>query len=344
MNQNKEPGCWLLRVPIRRSFTPIPNYIMNNDDILEEPPPSYEEATGGPSNSQARPQPPPLPPRTSTAKPSNHTPSDSTPGTASAHPHGHPAQTFTQLLPPSQSAPRQFPPTINLYRESFPGGLQRRYHLGEHQTTPLYGVSVSAGFGALRASLVLHDGPTENHAALATVTYEHYGGRVQVHLPPGAPAPAPAPARAHEPVELQTPSVMTPSFGYFRFRVDVPRGGAAAAAAGPDGTTVAWHKEAYEWRRSNSLAIGGLGGAAQGWQLVRLADELPPGGRTVAGTGPPSGDGHEVVAACTVAVMSLTKLWKFCFLGTGVSGALGERWAVMAVVTGLILWNRETVR
>lgn len=84
--------------------------------------------------------------------------------------------------------------------------------------------------------------------------------------------------------------------------------------------------------------MGALGpGAGQGWVLVRLANDLPPGRRVL---GPPSGDGHEVVAACTSAVLSITKVWKFCFLGTGASGALGERWAVMAVVTGLVTWNR----
>lgn len=320
----------------------------NDDDILDEPPPSYEEATGASSSSQARPQPPPLPPRTSTAKPDGP-PSGSNPFASAHHaplppqppqPQPQPPQTFAQLLPPSQIVTCQFPPTINLYRESFPGVLQRRHHLGEHQATPLYAVAVSAGFAGLRASLVLHNGPTENHAPLAAVTYEHWGNRMRVDLPPLPPPPggrgAGAPPPRAAPVELQTPGVMTPSFGYFRFRIEVPR-----PAGGAAGVETAWVKEAYEWRRSNSLAIGGLGGASQGWKLVRLADELPPGGLSVAGTGPPSGDGHEVVAVCTAAVMSMTKLWKFCFLGTGVSGALGERWAVMAVVTGLILWNRE---
>lgn len=140
-----------------------------------------------------------------------------------------------------------------------------------------------------------------------------------------------------QPIPVAAPGLMSSTF---TFRVEVPW-----PVAGPNGgSNVQWRKEAFEWRRSNSLAVSALGGSSQGWKLVRLSKELPPGGRTVAGTGPPSGDGFEVVAACTTAVMSLTKLWKFCFLGTGVSGALGERWAVMAVISGLATWDRENRR
>lgn len=126
----------------------------------------------------------------------------------------------------------------------------------------------------------------------------------------------------------------------FSFSVEIPWPSSTA----PNSSEVTWRKEPYEWRRSNSYAVGGLGGSSQGWKLVRLSNELPPGGLTMSGSGPPSGDGHEVVAVCTNAVMSMTKLWKFSFLGTGLSGALGERWAVMAVMTGLVIWDRDSRR
>lgn len=330
--------------------------------------------------------PPPLPPRTATStsttttnKPNNnYNNNNNTSPTADARPpqpqpqphpqhhHRPPAQDFAQLLPRSHLVRRQFPPAVNLYREAFPGApLQQRFFLAEHQPAPLYAVSASpwGGLGAA-AALVLHNGPTDDYPPLATVAYRIGGGggggagaggdpmgrRADVSLPPLVPSGA-APGARVEPVAVRLPTRMSRVFG---FHVEVPWGpapgtaGVDPAAAGATAAGVeAWRRESYEWRpSSHSLAVGGLGGASQGWQLVRLERELPPpaGGFAVAGTGPPSGDGYEVVAACTTAVMSMTKLWKFAFLGTGVSGALGERWAVMAVVTGLVIWDRENRR
>ncbi|CAN8102468.1 unnamed protein product [Discula destructiva] len=299
----------------------------NHDDIPDEPPPSYQEATGNPSHTfRPESQPPPLPPRQPSKRqqqPPHLSASTShssiSPPSPSPSPSTHqPAQTFSQLLP---TVNRQFPPTINLYRDALPGGpLQRRLFLGEHQYPPLYAVGVWVG------AVVLHNGPSDDFPPLATVAFQDpLGSRMAVSLPPtGAPDIIP-PQPVHATLSRG---------GTLSFSVEVPWAGEGC------------RREAFEWRRTrNSAAVGALGGATQGWKLVRLANELPPGGGagrgTGAGTGPPSGDGHEVVAVCASAVMSLTKLWKFCFLGTGVSGLLGERWAVMAVSTGLVTWDRD---
>jgi hypothetical protein len=305
---------------------------MNNRDLFDdEPPPSYEEATGRPSITNRPTQngaPPPTPPRPANNK-INTTPNGpSTPGgpaSPTVTPHT-PAQTFQQIIPASQQTARQFPPAFNLYRDAFPGG-PRSYFLGEHQATPLYSVTAGWTAAAGGSSVVLHNGPSDDHAPLATVAYDLTGRHMRVSLPP-------LPGRNRsEPVSVQTPTFMSAKFA---FTVEVPW-------PGPGGAT-AYRKETFEWRRSNSLAIGGLGGRSQGWKLVRLSNELPPGGLAVSGSGPPSGDGHEVVAVCTDAVMSMTKLFKFSFLGTGLSGALGERWAVMAVTTALVIWDQERRR
>jgi hypothetical protein len=327
---------------------------MNTRDLLEEePPPSYEEATGRPSITH-RPNPngapPPTPPRPANSNKINTTPDGpGTPGGGGGGPSSSsslssptvtphtPAQTFQQILPAVTSqqnhTARQFPPAFNLYRDAFPG-LPRSYFLGEHQASPLYAVTAGWTAAAGGASLVLHNGPSDYHAPLATVAYDLTGRHMRVSLPP-------LPGRSRsEPVSVQTPTFMSARIA---FTVEVPwpgPGGAAAAAT----TTTTYRKESFEWRRSNSLAISGLGGRSQGWKLVRLSNELPPGGLAVSGSGPPSGDGHEVVAVCTDAVMSMTKLFKFSFLGTGLSGALGERWAVMAVITALVIWDQERRR
>ncbi|KAI3395946.1 hypothetical protein diail_657 [Diaporthe ilicicola] len=306
--------------------------IFDDDD---EPPPSYEEATGRPSITHRPGVPPPTPPRPANNKasgtPRQHTPS--TPGgpaSPTIHTPHTPAQTFQQILPVAQqTVAQQFPPAFNLYRDAFPG-QRRTYFLGEHQVAPLYSVTAWSGWATSGASLVLHNGPSDDHAPLATVAYDALGRRMAVNLPP-------LPGHRPEPISVQTPTLMSAKFS---FQVEVPWPAPPGAPAG----AVTYRKEAFEWRRSNSLAIGGLGGRSQGWKLVRLSNELPPGGVTVAGSGPPSGDGHEVVAVCTDAVMSLTKLFKFSFLGTGLSRALGERWAVMAVTTGLVIWDQERRR
>lgn len=309
---------------------------MNNHDTFDdEPPPSYEEATGRPSHTH---RPPPTPPRPTNNKINTNPFTPSTPGgpaaaTAAsqtpATPHT-PAQTFAQILPvAAQTVRRQFPPAFNLYRDAFPGA-QRSYFLGEHQATPLYSVTVGWAANASGASLVLHNGPSDDHAPLGTAAYGPAGRRMAVSLPP---LPGRTPGGAYS---VHTPTVMDPTFN---FVVEVPNAAGASGAA-----TTAYHNERFEWRRSSSLAVGGLGGRAHGWKLVRLSNELPAGGMAVAGSGPPSGDGHEVVAVCTAAVMSVSKLFKFSFLGTGLSGALGEQWAVMSVVTGLAIWDHDRGR
>ncbi|ROW05173.1 hypothetical protein VSDG_00593 [Cytospora chrysosperma] len=319
---------------------------MSNHNIFDdaEPPPSYEEAVHGSARNNQRltlPPPPPTPPRSpnsnhhhnNSSSSSNHNKANGSQGSPTT-PNGPsssspttpqtPAQTFQQILPPSRIN-RQFPPAFNLYRNAFSG--RAAFSLGEHQTTPIYAVTAWSGWSA-QASLVLHNGPSEDHPPLASVAYDSSGRRMDVHLPP-------LPGRAAAPVSVQVPSAVRAKVV---FSVEIPWPGPAGAPASP----ASYRRESFEWRRSNSLAISSLGGRSQGWKLVRLSNELPPGGLTVAGSGPPAGDGHEVVAICAQAVMSMSKLWKFAFTGTGVSGALGERWAVMAVVTGLVIWDQES--
>lgn len=323
---------------------------MSNNDAFDDavPPPSYEEATGRPSHThRPLPQTPPTPP----PRPSNNNKINTNPFTqstppgvgpaspaATGTPHT-PAQTFQQILPVASQAVRpQFPPAFNLYRDAFPGGaLQRSWFLGEHQATPLYAVTVGWAAAASGASLVLHNGPSDDHAPLGTAAYGPAGRRMAVSLPPLFPGRPPQPPHA-----VHTPTVMDPTFWFVVEIPDGPAAGVGGAAAAAAATT--YHQEKFEWRRSSSAAVGGLGGRAHGWKLVRYCNVLPDGGISVAGSGPPSGDGHEVVAVCTANMLTVSKLWKFSFMGTGLSGALGEQWATMAVVTGLVTWDHDRKR
>jgi hypothetical protein len=92
-------------------------------------------------------------------------------------------------------------------------------------------------------------------------------------------------------------------------------------------------RERFEWRHSHGAEVDSLGGRGQGWKLVRLEASSAGGART--------SDGREVVAAWANASMSLTKTLNFQFFNSGANGMLGERWAVMAVITALRIWDRE---
>lgn len=76
---------------------------------------------------------------------------------------------------------------------------------------------------------------------------------------------------------------------------------------------------------------------------VRLHGEAEGigGTRAVRDAGTAS-DGKEIVAVFSDNYKARsTKLAKFRFLGTGTTGHLGPRFAVMAVTTALRIWNEE---
>lgn len=119
----------------------------------------------------------------------------------------------------------------------------------------------------------------------------------------------------------------------FRFAIEV----------GPDPHT-AWRREVFEWRHSHGDAVAAfLDGASSGWKLVRLADSSsdPSGSESRRLVWPRSSDGYEIVAVWSHARLSLTKVLKFRFLGSGATGVLGERWAIMAVMTALRMYQHN---
>ncbi|KAI1471556.1 uncharacterized protein F4812DRAFT_467593 [Daldinia caldariorum] len=225
--------------------------------------------------------------------------------------------------------PRQFPPAFNMYIES-----RQHYHIGEHQAAPLYAVTLARPVlfsSSSRPDVLLHCGPSHQSPALAAVERVGFDRCLTVTLPPllvaGSGSGAGAGAGVQERVETPTGF----GDGPYTFVVE----------AGPG-----QRREAFAWRRSRGETVEALGGRASGWKLVRLRTDAPSGlegpGRAVfAGGGACAGDGKEVVAVWAWATMSLTKKLRFRFLGSGVSGVLGERWAVMAVATALWIFERE---
>ncbi|KAF9875250.1 hypothetical protein CkaCkLH20_07070 [Colletotrichum karsti] len=218
--------------------------------------------------------------------------------------------------PSGSQLARQFPPMFNVYSQSF----SRTFLLGEHQNEPFYAMSIHSGLSS-SPPIVLHSGPADTYPPLASVEYHSFSSRMSVTLPPapkGSPGGAPI-------LDLESRSDF-PSYSYV-FSMGV----------GPNCERL----EQFEWRASSGEAIAILDGRSRGHKLIRLSKTIPPNAPPGVFRG---GDGKEVVAAWTDAHTSMTKAAKFAFLGSGLTGELGERWAIMAAMSGLAIFERERQR
>ncbi|KAH8648576.1 hypothetical protein BX600DRAFT_442862 [Xylariales sp. PMI_506] len=210
--------------------------------------------------------------------------------------------------PPPASIPRQFPASFSLYH---PSTFSKTYLLGEHQSQPLYAVALHTGWSG-KPDVVLHAGPDEKRfPPIASVDANTMSRSSTVTLPP---VPGSGLDCATERAEFS-------GFGHGKesFSIEVDASGG--------------RREAFEWRHSHGGEVDGLGGRGRGWKLVRLAASGSGASR--------SSDGKEVVAVWANASMSATKILNFEFLGSGATGVLGERWAIMAVITALRIWDKE---
>lgn len=216
--------------------------------------------------------------------------------------------------------PRQFPLICHLYTQPF----SRMFQLGEHQESPVYAVSTHSSWSG-NPDVVLHTGTSKNDLPLAAAeATPSIPPSLTIHLPslPGSDQKA-----TIEPlVECKGLSRR------YRFSIEVDPAGAV--------------REEFEWRHSSGSAIKDYACARQGWKLMRMSTNPPSGVDFLSSidykpSSYKSSDDKEVVAVWANFGMSTNKLWRFAFLGTGATGALGERWAVMAVMTALLMWEQE---
>lgn len=124
--------------------------------------------------------------------------------------------------------------------------------------------------------------------------------------------------------------------------------------------------ETFEWRRSRGSEIKQLGASWRGWKLVRMGsssrgqhdaaqyqdaddDSLPRYSsedekheRADSAVASEESGEDEIVAvwAKTGTWTSLHDVGEFAFLGSGASGELGQRFAVMAIMTALCIWQK----
>jgi hypothetical protein len=105
-------------------------------------------------------------------------------------------------------------------------------------------------------------------------------------------------------------------------------------------------REDFEWRHGGGEDIQHLGVSGRGWRLVRLGASAAANGDGGAQGGDWSsvgatGDAGEIVAFWARSSSVFVKGYKFDFLGAGLTGEMGERWAIMAVMTALRVWYIE---
>ncbi|CAG8390889.1 unnamed protein product [Penicillium salamii] len=221
--------------------------------------------------------------------------------------------------PSAVAATIKFPPALNGY---YQWKFTSTSHLGPTAEQKLFAVSTHTTVFSHKPSVVLHDGPTNQHPVMATALADRWGRirPIELTLPPRPDGPY-----ATEIVESLVPSsskLTTPTWTF-------------EASVGPKGTT----REKFQWRSSHGAEIKNLAGHSCGWKLVRLAETASVGGSRKERDVGSTSDGLEVVAIIAHnASWSMTKGLRFAFLGSGLTGTMGETWEILALTSALQLW------
>ncbi|KAK1755497.1 hypothetical protein QBC47DRAFT_300390 [Echria macrotheca] len=229
-----------------------------------------------------------------------------------------------------------FPPCITAYYiyELSPATLRclRLCDASDPSKTPLFTINLQFGrmHGPLadRRGFNLHNGPSRKDPVIAAAgdessvdKYVALDDRSVVFIPPVRPAED---ATVYHLVEegmrhLAGGGGEAQGGVTFRWAVEVGRGRR--------------NREVFEWRKKK---IGG-----KGFELVRVRARPGVGSSVVEnGEGFSNGDG-EVVAVLSWpsgVVDTVKKAFMLEFKGTGLDGFLGDRWALMVIVTAARIW------
>ncbi|KAF7537374.1 hypothetical protein G7054_g3779 [Neopestalotiopsis clavispora] len=228
-------------------------------------------------------------------------------------------QSALDSIKPTTQIPQQFPPSFNAY---YQWKFTKTFHLGESRDHPLYAVRTHSGWSG-SPGIVLHSGPSDKDPPLAAAGQETQWSKHSIIVLPPLPG-----SDAASSTEFMRTNVGWKHTSY-PFSIEVT-----------SGATGRLKREGFEWRQSHGGEIKQLGKCSRGWKLVRLSAEAAgPGGEREERAHGASSDGKEIVAVWAFySGWSMTKSFKFQFLGSGLTGELGERWSVMAVITALRMW------
>ncbi|GKT40394.1 uncharacterized protein ColSpa_00575 [Colletotrichum spaethianum] len=225
------------------------------------------------------------------------------------------------------AATSKFPPTLNGY---FQWAFTRTFLLGPTAEERLFAASPRSGFRSKQREIILYDGPSDKHPVLATIG-KSWTAMASV---PAKVSILPRPDSGEtRPYETEISGIP--------FKVDQSSASIFSVTVGGKATGTEPREEKFQWRNSRGSEVKELGKTfSYGWKLVRLSTPAAPaagGSRSERDVGFTS-DGHEVVAILATNMTSLTKGLKFSFMGRGLKGAFGERWEVVALLTGLWVW------
>lgn len=221
-----------------------------------------------------------------------------------------------------------FPTVLSAYCQL---KFTRVFHLGDTVNHKLYAVSSYAGISSRSrngSSVVLHNGPSDDDPVLAVAGEDStwsYGSAVSIiTLPPLASTPGSRGIGATTPTETDAArEVMQPSLlsdlktVVFRFSIEVGNRN---------------RRESFEWRKIEGEELDS--NMKHGFKLVRLRSDLIP----FRGDGEHGDESEEPVAKVGWKHAWSLKPFTIQFLGAGLTGELGDRWALMAVMTGLRVW------
>lgn len=222
-----------------------------------------------------------------------------------------PSGALVSPLPPAQhSAQCLFPRVFCVYENI----LSRTRLIGEHKSTATLSLRHHNRIFH-EYDQVLHLGRTDAFPVIAGLKNKFLKTGFSVSLP-GAGQSIPGPLTVTEAVQSASTGFRTKKF---EFTVEVGR-----------------VRETFQWRPRDFKLY--MRGSNRHWILLRRALDRPPDGA------PPDWapdydegavEGMEIVACWDTQAVRTTKLTTFKFMGTGASGLLGQRWEIMAVMSGV---------
>ena len=211
-----------------------------------------------------------------------------------------------------------FPPIMSAH---YQWKLTKTFHLGESADKRLYAASTHTGWGSTGQGIILYNGPTDKDPKLAAVGEESKGNQTSpnsvITLPPLPGSP-----------EKRCTEIMRASADgdtvNLRFSIEVGHAKEELRREGFAWQTVSKGDEAKKLADAPFDVV---------FKLLRVSGQAGGGG----GSG--SKEAQEVLAVFGWNHgLSMTTPFRIQFIGDGRAAEMGERWAMMVIITGLRLW------
>ncbi|KAH0436004.1 hypothetical protein CcaCcLH18_04537 [Colletotrichum camelliae] len=240
-------------------------------------------------------------------------------------------------MSPSTTPYQPFPPSMNAYYQL---KITRTFHLGDSNNHKLYAVSSWSGASSKSPGIpciILHNGPNAEDPVLAVCSDEkNWSPSVNyprsLHSSMILPSLEANPSgkgqeEKHATEDLRPVIASGSHVDSFQFSIEVPQPNNEAG-------TSRLLREGFEWRRTSKDELDGYN---NGFELFRLKSDIQPEKMSsdVGGSGP-----HDEALAAILfkGSLSVNKPFNFEFKGRGLTGELGDRWAVLAIMTGIRIW------